>query len=182
VSYLLSTARGTDAVGVGNPYFLGLPLPNVVSVVLIGLFVVLNLVGVSETGKSEDVLTFVKVTVIAIFGGMSYLAFAKRDELDLLTPLPVVGMAGTALFFPLLLYDLYINSPDVFGLVLVIAVLVVGVELLYFEREPVGEVPPWMGRPDTRESTGDPSNGPRESRSGRRRLPGGVCELGSGVL
>ncbi|MFC6731714.1 hypothetical protein ACFQH3_12515 [Haladaptatus sp. GCM10025707] len=75
---------------------------------------------------------------------MSYLALKQRDQLDLITPIPVVGLLGTAAFFPLLLYDLYLNSPEMFVTVLLIGAAVIGVELLYFEREPIEDVLPWM--------------------------------------
>ncbi len=96
-------------------------------------------------GSLKSITSFASLAFIAVFCAMSYLAFTKRDELDLITPLPVLGMVGTALFFPLLLFDLYINSPGVFVLVILIGVLVIGSELLYFEREPVEQALPWMG-------------------------------------
>lgn len=95
-------------------------------------------------GSLKSITSFASLAFIVTFGAMSYLAFANRDEIDLLTPVPVVGMIGTGLFAPLLLYDLYLNSPSVFFVVLLIAVFVLGVELLYFEREPVEETLPFM--------------------------------------
>ena len=102
--------------------------------------------GFAVMGSLRSITSFASLAFIAVFGAMSYLAFRERDRdgMDVLTPLPVVGMVGTALFFPLLLYSLYINNPGTFGLVLIIAVLVIGVELLYFEREPIEEALPWV--------------------------------------
>jgi amino acid transporter len=100
--------------------------------------------GFAVLGSLRSITSFASLAFITVFGAMSYLAFRKRDDLDIVTPIPVVGMVGTALFFPLLLYDLYINSPQTFGLVFVIGAVVIGVELLYFEREPVEEALPWL--------------------------------------
>ena len=101
--------------------------------------------GFAVLGSLRSITSFASLAFIAVFGAMSYLAFRKRDDLDIVTPIPVVGMVGTALFFPLLLYDLYINSPGTFGLVFLIGAVVIGVELLYFEREPVEDALPWLG-------------------------------------
>ncbi|CQR48803.1 MULTISPECIES: APC family permease [Haloferax] len=97
-------------------------------------------------GSLRSITSFASLAFIAVFGGISYLAFDRRRDIEgLVTPLPLVGLVGTALFFPLLLYDLYVTSPGTFFLVCLISVLVVGSELLYFEREPVAETLPWMG-------------------------------------
>jgi putative cofactor-binding repeat protein len=94
-------------------------------------------------GSLSSITSFVSLVFIAVFGGMSYLAFKQRHEFDdLVAVVPAVGAVGSAVFFPLLLYNLYLNSPSVFSLVILIAVVVVGVELLYFEREPVEELLP----------------------------------------
>jgi amino acid transporter len=96
-------------------------------------------------GSLMSITSFASLAFIATFGGMSYLAWSRRDDIDeLISPVPLVGLAGCALFFPLLLYNLYVVSPRTFYLVLVIGVLVLGSELLYFEREPIEEVLPWM--------------------------------------
>ncbi|WP_336360872.1 APC family permease [Haladaptatus sp. ZSTT2] len=100
--------------------------------------------GFAVMGSLKSITSFASLAFIAVFGGMSYLAFAKRDQLDLLTPIPIVGLVGTVAFFPLLLYDLYLNSPGMFVTVLLIGVAVIGVELLYFEREPIEDVLPWL--------------------------------------
>ncbi|MDY7080875.1 MAG: amino acid transporter, partial [Halobacteria archaeon] len=60
--------------------------------------------------------------------------------------IPLVGTAGSAGFLPVLLWRLYTREPEVFGTVIVISVVVVVAELLYFERgvieEKVPEVEP----------------------------------------
>ncbi|WP_276245446.1 MULTISPECIES: APC family permease [unclassified Haladaptatus] len=100
--------------------------------------------GFAVVGSLKSITSFASLAFIAVFGGMSYLALKQRDQLDLITPIPVVGLLGTAAFFPLLLYDLYLNSPEMFVTVLLIGAAVIGVELLYFEREPIEDVLPWM--------------------------------------
>jgi putative cofactor-binding repeat protein len=104
-------------------------------------------------GSLSSITSFASLVFIAVFGGMSYLAFKQRHEFDdLIAVVPAVGAVGSAVFFPLLLYNLYLNSPSVFYLVLLITVLVVGVELLYFEREPVEELLPWLSAPSENEN------------------------------
>ena len=66
---------------------------------------------------------------------MSYLALAERDR-DGVHPLPpAVGLVGAAGFFPLMLWNLYNREPQTFGMVVLIAVVVVAAETLYFERD-----------------------------------------------
>ncbi|RDI71546.1 APC family permease [Halopelagius longus] len=96
-------------------------------------------------GSLSSITSFASLSFIAVFGGMSWLTFRKRAEFDdVSAAIPLVGVVGTVVFFPLLLYNLYVNSPGVFYTVVVISVLVVGSELFYFEREPLEELLPWM--------------------------------------
>lgn len=88
-------------------------------------------------GNLHSITSFASLAFIVIFGGMCLLTFARRDELDILRPIPIAGAIGTAVFFPLLLFDLYVSNPMTFALVVAIAVVVIGVEVLYFEREPI---------------------------------------------
>lgn len=91
-------------------------------------------------GSLSSITSFASLAFIAVFGGMSYLAFRERDEIDdLMTPIPVIGIVGPILFFPLLLYNLYRTSPTTFYLVIAITVFVLGVELLYFKGKPLEE-------------------------------------------
>ena len=95
-------------------------------------------------GSLSSITSFASLAFIAVFGGVSYLAFRERDRIDgLVTPIPVLGFLGPLLFFPLLLYNLWLNSPGVFYLVIAIVVAVLGVELFYFEREPIEEAIPF---------------------------------------
>ncbi|MFC6826772.1 APC family permease [Halopelagius fulvigenes] len=96
-------------------------------------------------GSLSSITSFASLAFIAVFGGMSWLAFHKRDDFDdLYAVVPAVGVVGSVVFFPLLLYNLYVNSPGVFYTVIVISILVVGSELFYFEREPIEDLLPWM--------------------------------------
>lgn len=96
-------------------------------------------------GSLSSITSFASLAFIAVFGGMSYLAVRERNEIDgLLTPIPVIGAVGSLAFFPLLLYNLYRTNPGTFSLVVAIAGLVVAVELLYFEGDPLEHlVPSW---------------------------------------
>ena len=95
-------------------------------------------------GSLSSITSFASLAFIAVFGGMSYMAFRERHRIDgLITPIPVLGFLGPLLFFPLLLYNLWINSPGVFYTVIAICVVVLAAELLYFEREPVEEAVPF---------------------------------------
>ncbi|WP_458207506.1 APC family permease [Haladaptatus sp. NG-SE-30] len=97
-------------------------------------------------GSLRSITSFASLAFIAVFGAMSYLAFRERDEVDdMIVTLPVVGMIGCVAFFPLLLYNLYLNSPSTFFLVLVISVVVIGIELVYFERQPIEKAVPGLG-------------------------------------
>ncbi|WP_254546537.1 APC family permease [Halomarina pelagica] len=94
-------------------------------------------------GSLSSITSFSSLAFIAVFGGMSYLAFRERSEIDdLVVPIPVIGVLGSALFFPLLLYDLYIRNPGTLYLVILISVFVVGMELVYFKGEPIKDAIP----------------------------------------
>jgi len=100
-------------------------------------------------GSLSSITSFASLSFIAVFGSMSYLAFRERDAIDdLHISLPVVGMLGTVAFFPLLLYNLYLTNPGTFSLVLLIGALVVGSELLYFERGSIESAVPHLSQDD----------------------------------
>lgn len=88
-------------------------------------------------GSLHSITSFASLAFIVIFGSMCLLAFSRREELDILTPIPIIGAIGTTVFFPLLLYDLYVTNPMTLRLVVFIAIVVIGVEVLYFDREPI---------------------------------------------
>ena len=90
-------------------------------------------------GSLGGITSFASVAFIVVFGAMSYLALRERDR-DRIDPLPpAVGLIGTAGFLPLLFWHLYTNQRHTFYVVVSLSVVVVGVELLYFEREAIEE-------------------------------------------
>jgi amino acid transporter len=85
----------------GRLHVLSVPIANVVAVLLVFAFVGLNLVGVSETGKVEDVLTFVKVAIIGVFGvwGIVYATSGHTLALGLDSVANVTPVMGAAMSF-----------------------------------------------------------------------------------
>lgn len=106
-----------------------------------GIVVVLGVLSAAFAvyGSLRSISSFASLAFIVVFGGMSYLAYAKRDDLDIVAFIPLLGVVAAVVYAPLLLYDLYLNDPATFGLVILISVFVVGSELLYFEGEPLAE-------------------------------------------
>ena len=106
-----------------------------------GIVVILGLLSAAFAvyGSLRSISSFASLAFIVVFGGMSYLAYANRDELDVVGPIPLLGVVVAAVYAPLLLYDLYLSDPATLGLVVLIAVSVVGSELVYFEGEPLAE-------------------------------------------
>ncbi|MFB6072293.1 MAG: APC family permease [Halobacterium sp.] len=90
----------------------------------------------SAYGSLGAITSFASLSFIIVFGAMSYLAFTQRDDGVHPVP-PAVGAVGALGFAPLMLRNLYRRKPGTFGMVVVLAVFVVGVELLYFEREEI---------------------------------------------
>ena len=88
----------------------------------------------SAVGSLGAITSFASLSFIVVFGAMSYLAFRQCDHDDVRAGPPALGAVGAAAFFPLMLYDLYTREPGTFYTVLVVAVVVVAVELVYFER------------------------------------------------
>ena len=106
-----------------------------------GIVIVLGLLSAAFAvyGSLRSISSFASLAFIVVFGAMSYLAFANRDQLDIIAPIPFLGVVVAVVYAPLLLYDLYLSDPVTLGLVILIAVFVVGSELLYFEGEPIAE-------------------------------------------
>jgi amino acid transporter len=86
-------------------------------------------------GSLGAITSFASLSFILVFGAMSYLAFRQRDHDEVNAVVPAVGTVGASAFFPLMLYNLYSREPNTFYMVLGIAVVVLVVELLYFERD-----------------------------------------------
>ncbi|WP_255152812.1 APC family permease [Halorarius halobius] len=90
-------------------------------------------------GGLGAITSFASLAFILVFGSMSYLAFRQRDHDKVNAVIPAVGAIGALAFFPLMLYNLYTREPNTFYVVLGIAVVVIAVELLYFERDIIEE-------------------------------------------
>ncbi|WP_254763561.1 APC family permease [Natrinema marinum] len=85
-------------------------------------------------GSLQGITSFGSLAFMVVFGAMSYLAFRQRDAEDVSAFVPAVGMLGTATLLPLLLYRLYTEQRSVFVTVVALTAIVVGLEVLYFER------------------------------------------------
>jgi hypothetical protein len=84
-------------------------------------------------GSLDAISSFASLSFITIFGGLSLLAFLERESV--MTALfPAIGALGAIAAVAGLLYHLVTTEPEVFVTVLAIAAVVIGVELLYFER------------------------------------------------
>ncbi|MFB6178969.1 MAG: amino acid transporter, partial [Halorientalis sp.] len=88
-------------------------------------------------GSLEAITSFGSLAFMVVFGSMSYLAFRQRDDDRVSAVVPAVGVIGTVGLFPLLLYHLYAEQLSVFTTVLVLAVGILVLELVYFERDAI---------------------------------------------
>ncbi|MFB6075028.1 MAG: APC family permease [Haloarculaceae archaeon] len=90
-------------------------------------------------GSLDAITSFGSLAFMVVFGAMCYLALAQRGH-DSVTPVwPAAGLLGCGLFFVLLLWHLWATQRGTFYTVVLVAVAVLGVELLYFERDTVAE-------------------------------------------
>jgi hypothetical protein len=87
-------------------------------------------------GSLQAITEFASLAFIVVFGVMNYVAIRQTDHR---TWIPVVGLVGSVLFLPLFAWHLYSEQFDIFVLVLAIAVALLLVEGLYFERELASE-------------------------------------------
>jgi amino acid transporter len=90
-------------------------------------------------GSLGAITSFASLSFILVFGGMSYLAFRRRDHDEVNAVIPAVGAIGSLAFFPMMLYNLYTREPSTFFMMLGISTFVLAVELLYFERDVLEE-------------------------------------------
>ncbi|EFW92445.1 cationic amino acid transporter, putative [Haladaptatus paucihalophilus DX253] len=89
-------------------------------------------------GSLDGISSFASLAFITIFGAASYLAFRNRSGGDLKTSVvPAIGAAGAVATIAALLWHLYTSENSVFWTVATIAVVVVVIELLYFERKSI---------------------------------------------
>ena len=87
-------------------------------------------------GSLQGITSFASLAFISVFGSMSVLALRHRDGVWTAF-LPAIGALGAVLFFPSLVYHLAVMEPAVFGVVLVVTAVVLGLEILYFERDTI---------------------------------------------
>jgi len=90
-------------------------------------------------GGLSAITSFSSLSFIIVSGAMSYLTFRQRDHDEVNAIVPAAGTVGALAFFPLMMYNLYTREPNTFYMVLGIAIAVLAVELLYFERDIIEE-------------------------------------------
>jgi amino acid transporter len=90
-------------------------------------------------GNLNGITSFGSLAFMVVFGTMSYLAFRQRDSDEVSPMVPAIGVLGTAVFFPLLLWHLYTDQPGVFSAVVLLAIAIIALEVGYFERETIEE-------------------------------------------
>lgn len=89
----------------------------------------------TAVGSLQGITSFASLTFIVIMGGMNYLAIANREATHISFLVPGLGLAGTIITIPLLLWHLYSKEFGVFLTAVGIATAVIVVEVLYFERK-----------------------------------------------
>lgn len=90
-------------------------------------------------GGLGAITSFASLSFILVFEFMSYLAFRQHDHDEVNAVIPAIGTVGALAFSPLMMYNLYPREPNTFYIVLGIAVVVLAVELFYFERDIIKE-------------------------------------------
>lgn len=105
------------------------------TVLIIGLFTILFTI----YGSLEGITSFASLSFIIVFGAMNFLAVRERATLDANYYIPMFGLFGSLVFLPLMLYYLYTKEHGVFNAVVLIALAVIVLELLYFERKSIEE-------------------------------------------
>jgi amino acid transporter len=103
------------------------------AVVIIGALTALF----TSFGSLEAVVEFASLMYIVVFGSVCALALLYRDEANISSIPPIIGVVGCVFFFFALLWFLYTRLYSVFVLVVAIAVVVFAIEALYFERSSI---------------------------------------------
>ena len=85
-------------------------------------------------GSLGAITAFASLAFIVVFGLVSGLAF-RSEEAETVALVPAVGAVGSLLFFGLMFWHLYSAERGTFWAVVVLAMAVVAVELLWFERD-----------------------------------------------
>ncbi|MDY6764410.1 MAG: amino acid transporter, partial [Halobacteria archaeon] len=86
-------------------------------------------------GSLTAITEFASLSFILVFGVVNYLAYTRHP--GLVSVIPLTGLVGTVVFLPIFTWHLYAEQFDVFVLVLVIAVLLLLIEGIYFKREEI---------------------------------------------
>ncbi|WP_410765401.1 APC family permease [Haloferax sp. DFSO60] len=94
--------------------------------------------GFTFLGSLDAISSFASLAFISIFGGLCLLAFRQRENFQTAV-IPAVGALGAAASVAALLWHLYTAEQGTFWTVLALAVAVISVELLYFERDELAE-------------------------------------------
>jgi amino acid transporter len=105
-------------------------VPTKTLFVIGGLTILLTVYG-SLTAITE----FASLSFIIVFGAMNALAYTQRAYL--VSAIPLVGLVGTVAFLPIFVWHLYVEQFGVLCLVLAIAVTLVLLEGVYFERDEI---------------------------------------------
>ena len=104
--------------------------------------------GDAQLGLTEAVSTYESLGAITSFPSIAFLvvcglvcvlAFRQRVQSAVHPIPPAIGAVGAIGFLPLMLYHLYRSSPTTFVSGAVLVVVVIAVELLYFERDVLEE-------------------------------------------
>ena len=91
----------------------------------------------SVLGSLDAISSFASLSFIVIFGLMSFLAYTKRSGTVRSTIVPAVGTGGAIATVIALVWYLVTIEPGTFIVVVLLTLLVVVVELFYFERIPI---------------------------------------------
>ncbi|WP_435119267.1 APC family permease [Halolamina sp. C58] len=91
--------------------------------------------GFAGYGSLQGITSFGSLAFMLVFGAVCAIAFRQRDH-DAINPIvPAVGALGSLALFPVLLYHLAVYEPGTFGTVVLVALVVFGLELGYFEGD-----------------------------------------------
>ena len=116
----------------GDPDKSGAPTKTVL---VIGILTILFTI----YGSLEGITSFASLSFIIVFGAMNFLAFRERQRLDINQFIPALGLMGSVVFLPLMVYYLFTKEPAVFSAVGLTTIAVLGLELLYFKRKSIKE-------------------------------------------
>lgn len=103
------------------------------TVLIIGVFTILFTI----YGTLEGITSFASVSFIVVFGTMNFLAIQERDSLDINLFISIAGFIGSLAFLPMMVYYLYTEEPAVFNAVVLLVIIVLAIETLYFERKSI---------------------------------------------